>query len=231
MLWKCCTQYASKFGKHSNGHRTGIGQFSAQSQRKAMPKNLLLDHVQFTLFHGPEIPGSYTMLFFIAMHFAFTRHIQNWASFQLWPSWFIPSGAISNCLLHLPSSISDTFQPGGLMFWCHIILPFHTVHGVLAARILEWFAISLSRAPCFVRTLHYDQSISPAWHGSFFHWVMQAPSPRQGCDPWMGRGICGEVRDVAEHLTMHRTTDSLQERIVWSKMIFGVSSLRNFTLN
>ena len=39
MLWKCCTQYASKFGKLSGGHRTGKGQFSFQSQRKAMPKN------------------------------------------------------------------------------------------------------------------------------------------------------------------------------------------------
>ena len=36
---KCCTQYASKFGKLSSGHRTGKGQFSSQSQRKAMPKN------------------------------------------------------------------------------------------------------------------------------------------------------------------------------------------------
>ena len=34
-----CTQYASKFGKFSSGHRTGKGQFSFQSQRKAMPKN------------------------------------------------------------------------------------------------------------------------------------------------------------------------------------------------
>ena len=32
-------QYASKFGKLSSGHRTGKGQFSYQSQRKAMPKN------------------------------------------------------------------------------------------------------------------------------------------------------------------------------------------------
>ena len=32
---KCCTQYASKFGKLSSGHRTGKGQFSFQSQRKA----------------------------------------------------------------------------------------------------------------------------------------------------------------------------------------------------
>ena len=39
MLWKCCTQYASTFRKLSSGHRTGKGQFSFQSQRKAMPKN------------------------------------------------------------------------------------------------------------------------------------------------------------------------------------------------
>ena len=34
MLWKCCTQYASKSGNLSSGHRTGKGQFSFQSQRK-----------------------------------------------------------------------------------------------------------------------------------------------------------------------------------------------------
>ena len=39
MLGKCCTQYASKIGKFSNGHRIGKGQFSFQSLRKAMPKN------------------------------------------------------------------------------------------------------------------------------------------------------------------------------------------------
>ena len=39
MLWKCCTQYASTFGKLSSGHKTGKGQFSFQSQRKALPNN------------------------------------------------------------------------------------------------------------------------------------------------------------------------------------------------
>ena len=39
MLCKCCTQYASKFGKLSSGHRTGKRQFSLQFQRKAMQKN------------------------------------------------------------------------------------------------------------------------------------------------------------------------------------------------
>ena len=40
MLLKCCTWYASKFGKLSSGQRTGKGQFSFKSQRKAMPKNV-----------------------------------------------------------------------------------------------------------------------------------------------------------------------------------------------
>ena len=39
LLWKCCTQYANKFGKLCSGHMTGKSQFSFQSQRKAMPKN------------------------------------------------------------------------------------------------------------------------------------------------------------------------------------------------
>ena len=41
MLWKCCTQYASKYGKLSSGHRTGKGQFSFQSQRKANAKDTI----------------------------------------------------------------------------------------------------------------------------------------------------------------------------------------------
>ena len=36
---KCCTQYVSKFGKLSSGHRTRKSQFSFQFQRKAMLKN------------------------------------------------------------------------------------------------------------------------------------------------------------------------------------------------
>ena len=37
--------------------------------------------------------------------------------------------------------------------------PFHTVHGVLKARILKWFAIPFSSGPHFVRPLHHDLSI------------------------------------------------------------------------
>ena len=50
ILWKCCTQYVSKFGKLSSGHRTGKGQFSLQSQRRAMPKTVRTNR-QLCSFH------------------------------------------------------------------------------------------------------------------------------------------------------------------------------------
>ena len=54
----------------------------------------------------------------------------------------------------LPSTILDIFQlgvaGGSLIFCWHICLPFHTFHGLLRARILEWVAISFSSWPCFV---------------------------------------------------------------------------------
>ena len=46
----------------------------------------------------------------------------------------------------------------------HTFLPFHTVHGVLQARILEWGCHFLLSELCFVRTLHYDPTILVALH-------------------------------------------------------------------
>ena len=64
MLWKCCTQYVSKFGKLSSGHRTGKGQFSFQSQRKAMTKNLISYASKVMLkFSKPGFNSTWTMNF------------------------------------------------------------------------------------------------------------------------------------------------------------------------
>ena len=119
--------------------------------------HLLFDHFQFTLIHGPTIPGSYIILFLTALDFtSIISHIQNWALFLLWFSLFILSGAIS---LLFSSSILGSNQPGELTFQCHIFLPFHTVNGFLKARILKWFSIPCSSGPRFVRTLHHDLSV------------------------------------------------------------------------
>ena len=92
----------------------------------------LLDLVQFTLIHGPNIPVSCAILFFTGSDFSFTtRHIYNLASFLLWHIHFILSGAIGNCPLPFPGSILDTFQPGerriggsssSVISFCHFTL-------------------------------------------------------------------------------------------------------------
>ena len=96
--------------------------------------------------------------------------------FLLWLHLFILSGVISPLF---SSSILGTYWPGEIIFQCCVFLPFHTVHGVLKARIVKLFAIAFSSGPHFIRTLHHDPYILvwPTWHGSCVHWI------RQGCGP------------------------------------------------
>ena len=69
---------------------------------------------------------------------------------------FILSGVISPLI---SSSILGIYSPGEFIFQCPISLPFHTVHGVLKARILKWFAIPFSSGPHSFRPLHHDSTI------------------------------------------------------------------------
>ena len=121
------------------------------------------DHFQFALIHGPNIPGSYTILLFTASDPAsIASPIHNWVLFLLWLHSFILSGVISPLI---SSSILGTYQPGEFLFQYPIILPFHTVRGVLKARILKWFAIPFSSGPQPVRPLHHDRPSWVAPHG------------------------------------------------------------------
>ena len=75
---------------------------------------------------------------------------------------------------------------GQLLSWgarVSMFLPFHTIHWVLQARILEWAAIPSCRGPHLVRILHCDPFILgiPTWPGSHCHWITQASLPRHGC--------------------------------------------------
>ena len=54
----------------------------------------MFDHFQCALIHGPNIPGSYAILFFTALDFtSITSHIHTWALFLL--------GSISSFFLEL----------------------------------------------------------------------------------------------------------------------------------
>ena len=111
------------------------------------------------MIHGLDIPGSYAILLFTASDLAsINSYIHNWVLFLLWLHPFILSGVIS---LLISSSILGTKRPGEFLFQYPIILPFHTVHGILKERILKWFAIPFSSEPHSVRLLHHD----PTRHG------------------------------------------------------------------
>ena len=129
--------------------------------------HLLFDHFQFALIHAPNIPGSYAILFFTSSDFtSITSHIHNWVLFLLWICLFILSGVISPLI---SSSILGTYWPEEFIFQFPIFLLFPTVHRVLKARILKWFAIPFCSGPHSVRPLHNDPPIlggpTRAWLG------------------------------------------------------------------
>ena len=126
------------------------------------------DHFQFALILGPNIPGSYAILLFTASNLvSITSFVYNWVLFLLWLHLFILCGVISPLI---SSSILGTYWPGEFIFQGRIFLPFHTVHGLLKARVLKWFAIPFSSGPHFLRTLPHDLSIlgGPTRQGSWF---------------------------------------------------------------
>ena len=150
-------------------------------------------YLAFSCFTTSNFPWFMELTFQVPMQYCFLQH-QTLLSPQgtsatelvlLWPRHFLLSGAVSSCPSLFPSSILNIFWPWGLIFQCHIFLPFYTVRGVPVGIILEWFAFPSSSGPHFVRTLQYDLSIldSPAQYCSWLPSVMQAPLPQQGCDP------------------------------------------------
>ena len=106
-----------------------------------------------------QVPMQYCSL----QHWMYFHHqvLPQLLMFPFCPSCCILSGAVSYCPLLFPSSILNTFLLGELIFQCPVFLPFHTVHGVFQARILDWVAISSSSGPWFVVTSLWP--IHPGW--------------------------------------------------------------------
>ena len=148
MLWKCCTQYASKFGKLSSGHRTAKGQFSFQSQRKAMPKNAQTTaqlHSSHTLvkwcskFSKPGFSNTWTVnfqMFKLVLEKAEEPEIKLPPSAGSWKkqeSSRKTSAVAAKSLQSCPTLCdpTDSSPPGS------------SIYGIFQARVLEWGAILL----------------------------------------------------------------------------------------
>ena len=85
-------------------------------------QTILSDWAELNCTDGPNVPGSYAILFFTALDLAsITGHIHNWVLFLLWLCLFILSGVISPLI---SSSILGTYRPSEFIFQCPIFLPF-----------------------------------------------------------------------------------------------------------
>ena len=87
--------------------------------------------------------------------------------FHFGPAASFFSGTISNCSSLLPSSMLNTFRSEGLIFWCHIFLPFHTIHGVLGASLV---AQKLKPLPPMRETWVRSLEKEMATHSSILAW-------------------------------------------------------------
>ena len=176
------------------------------------------------------------ILLFTASNLAsITSHIHNWILFLLWLHPFILSGVISPLI---SSSLLGTYRPGEFIFQCPIFLPFHTVHGVLKARILKWFAILFS-SPCQTRVswigrqIFFLTSESP---GKPYYWVLRVL--------WMSRipplsdtyfentfhSVCGSSIHFLNDVFWWAKVLNLDQSISLSFMVIAFSVLRNFCL-
>ena len=118
------------------------------------------DHVQFTMIHGSNIPGSYVIFFLQHWTLLSLPDSHSWVPFALWHSLFILSGAISNCPLPFPYSTLDTFWPGGAHLLVSYLFafsycsrdPHNKDTGVVCNFLLRWtsFCQNSSRGPVLI---------------------------------------------------------------------------------
>ena len=144
MRWKCCTQYASKFGKLSSGHRTGkwldhpqdwihFNPKERQSQRtfKPPPPTHLSD--SGIRGRGPAVEFGLTTYRVVCV-------------------------CACACCAQSHPILGDPVD-------CNP--PDASVHGPSRARILEWVAISSFRGPSWSRNLNHVSCLS-----CFGKWVL-----------------------------------------------------------
>ena len=127
--------------ENSSGHRTGKGQFSFQFQRKAMPKNfqtiaqLHSSHPLAELcpkFSKPGFKSTWTVNFQM-----FKLLLGKAEEPEIKLPTFTGSSEKQEWSCPVVSDFCDTVECG---------LPGTSIHGIFQARVLEWVAISFSRA-------------------------------------------------------------------------------------
>ena len=145
--------------------------------------HLLLDQVQFTLIHGPNIPDCYAVLSFTALDFILPPNISTTGHhFHFGPD---TSFFLKPLVIAFRSSLISYWTPSnlGAHLLCHIFLPFLIVHGFLTASRLVWFAIPSSSRP------HILSELFTVTYPSWVALHSLAHSFTELCEPLCHKGV------------------------------------------
>ena len=174
MLWKCCAQFTSKFEKFSSGHRTGKGQFSFQSQRKAISKNAQTTaklHSSPTLvkwclkFFKPAFSNTWTMNFQIDVQAGFRKG---------------RGTKKSNCQHPLDHEKVRVFQKN--IYFCIIdyVKAFDCMEHNKLWKILKEMGIP-DHLTCLLRNLYASQETTVRTGHGTTDWFQRGKGVHQGC--------------------------------------------------
>ena len=174
MLWKCYIQYASKFGKLSSGHGTGKGQFSFQSQRKAMPKNVQTT-AQLNSFH---MLASKVMLKILQarLHQCVNREIPDVQA------WFGKGGGTRDQIANIRWIIEKAREFQKNIYFCFIVYPkaFDCFEHSKLWKILKEMGMP-DQLTCLQRNLYEDQEATVRSGHRATDWLQIGKGVCQGC--------------------------------------------------
>ena len=151
---------------------------------------LAIDHFQFALIHGPDIPGSYAILLFTASDLAsITSRIHNWVLFLLWLHPFILSGVISPLVISRPKLEED-----GKVRKSKIINKFQRARAKALGGLTTW--LSGKGSSCQCRRHRFDPWVGKiSWRRKWPPTPVFLPGESHGhrslvgCRPWKWKRV------------------------------------------
>ena len=143
---RCSIQYVSKFGRPSNGHRTGKGQSSSQFPRSVVLKNMLTTG---QLHSSPMLIRSCLKSCMLGFSIMRTKNFQ-----------------MSTCMCAKSLQSCPTL--------CNPMdcsLPGSSVHGIPQARVLEWVVMPSSRESSQPRDRTHISDVSCIGRQVLYHYL------------------------------------------------------------
>ena len=173
MLWKGCTQYASKFGKLSSGHRTGKGRFSFQCQRKVNAKECSNYHTIALISHSIKV--------MLKILLGRLQQYVNWVLPDV-QAGFRKGRGTRDQIANICWSINKAREFQKNIYFCiiHYAKAFDCVHHNKLWRILQEMRIP-DHLSCLLRNLYARQEATVRTGHGTTDWFQIGKGVHQGC--------------------------------------------------